>query len=77
MFDIITVLEEQTSLLSIPEVARIFRVSPRTVERHVKERKIPSLLLFGSRKFDPAQLARWVIKRNPKLLEGRQRPVPK
>jgi excisionase family DNA binding protein len=70
-FDIITALEQKTGLITVPEVAEVFSLSTSTVNKMIATRKIPSMLIAGSRRFDPAQLIRWIIKKNPKIMEGR------
>ena len=59
MFDLISVLEQKTTLLTASDVAEVFSISLRTVKRLVAKRTIPSFLVGGQRRFDPAQLARW------------------
>lgn len=71
MFDLIAILESKTSLMTVPEVSELFRVSRSTVQRLVDDRILPSFLIGGQRRFDPAQLARWVSKRNPGIMDGR------
>jgi excisionase family DNA binding protein len=70
-FDIITALEEKTGLLTVNDVASVFSISTATVNRMVRTRKIPSFLIGGKRTFDPAQLTRWIIKKNPRIMDGR------
>ena len=70
-FDLISVLESKTELMTVDEVASIFSISKGTVNRMIRTRKIPSFLIGGNRKFDPAQLIRWVVKKNPKIMDGR------
>jgi len=77
-FDIISALESKTGLLTVNDVASILSISTGTVNRMIRTRKIPSFLVGGNRKFDPAQLIRWVVKKNPKIMDGRnvQRTEP-
>ena len=70
-FDLIGALESKTELMTVDEVSGVFSISLSTVNRMIATRKIPSLLIGGNRKFDPTQLIRWVIKKNPKIMEGR------
>ena len=71
MFDILKTLESKEELLTVSEVAKLFSVSKRTIDRMVADRTIPSFLIGGMRRFDPGHLHRWMVKRSPKINEGR------
>ena len=77
MFDLLTVLESKTNLLTIPDVAKILGISQSSVHRLIAKRQIPSFLLGGMRRFDPAQLHRWIIKKNKDITEGRESQLDK
>jgi excisionase family DNA binding protein len=66
-FDLLGKLESQTGLLTVEEVAAIFRLSKFTVYRMVKRKQIPCLLIGGSRRFDPKTLGYWARKKDPML----------
>jgi excisionase family DNA binding protein len=66
-FDLLGELESQTGLLTVEEVAAIFRISKFTVYRMVKRKQIPCLLIGGSRRFDPKTLGYWARKKDPML----------
>jgi excisionase family DNA binding protein len=46
-------------------------ISERTLRKMVAERTIPSMLVGGKRKFDPAALHRWVVMLCPEMARGR------
>lgn len=71
MFDFIAALEASTGLLSFATVRAMLGVSERTLRKMVAERTIPSLLVGGLRRFDPATLHRWAVKRCPEMARGR------
>jgi excisionase family DNA binding protein len=54
-------------LLTVEEVAAIFRLSKFTDYRMVKRKQIPCLLIGGSRRFDPKTLGYWARKKDPML----------
>jgi excisionase family DNA binding protein len=58
-------IEAHTGLMTVPEVAEILRVSEWTVYRMAQLKKIPSLIVGGSRRFDPAALGMHFRKKSP------------
>jgi excisionase family DNA binding protein len=71
LFDLLTFLEESEKLLSFSAVRAALNVSERTLRKMVAERTIPSILVGGLRRFDPATLHRWAVKRCPEMAKGR------
>src|SRR5437899_452654 len=66
-FDLLGELERYSGLMSVEEVASLFRVSKFTVYRMVQRRQIPSLIIGGSRRFDPKSLSFWLRKKDSTL----------
>jgi excisionase family DNA binding protein len=75
MFDFISALEQTNGLLSVGDLAKMSKVSEKTIRRMVASGELPSVLWGGQRRFDPAVIQRWYIKRSPearKLLLERE-----
>jgi len=66
-FNILLALESARSLLTVREVADLLGKSPFTIYRMAEKRQIPSLMIGGSRCFDPSVLALWLSKKEPTL----------
>jgi excisionase family DNA binding protein len=47
-------------MLSVDQVAELFGKSSATIYRMAQKRQIPSIMLGGSRMFDPSTLALWL-----------------
>jgi excisionase family DNA binding protein len=73
MFNILLALESARGLLSVRDVARLLGKSIFTVYRLAEQRKIPSLVIGGSRCFDPSVLALWLSKKEPTLATAARR----
>jgi excisionase family DNA binding protein len=73
MFNILLALESARGLLSVRDVAELLGKSPFTVYRMAENRKIPSLMIGGSRCFDPSVLALWLSKKEPSLATAARR----
>lgn len=58
-------LETFQRLLTIDDVAQVLQLSKTTVYRMAQRKQLPSLLIGGSRKFDPAALAMHFRKKSP------------
>jgi excisionase family DNA binding protein len=57
-----------TRLLTIPEVARLFRLSRDSVYRKIKAGEIPALRLnegHGALRIDADELERWLFRERP------------
>jgi excisionase family DNA binding protein len=76
VFDILSQLEAKEGLMRMDEVAKLFSVSRRTIERMVADSEIPSLLVAGQRRFDPASLHRYITRKSPMLARDRKRGTP-
>jgi predicted DNA-binding transcriptional regulator AlpA len=66
-FSIINELATYRRLLTVAEVAALFGKSACTIYRAARRKQIPSLIISGSRSFDPATLAMWLAKKDPQL----------
>ena len=73
MFNILLALESARGLLTVRDVARLLGKSIFTVYRLAEQRKIPSLVIGGSRCFDPSVLALWLSKKEPSLAAAARR----
>ncbi|HTV16108.1 MAG TPA: helix-turn-helix domain-containing protein [Acidobacteriaceae bacterium] len=72
MFDVLSELESKRGLMTPQEVADLFRISKRTVQRLIERRELPTLLIGGQRRIDPAALYRHLKRKNPMLARGRE-----
>ena len=66
-FDILSELENTRTVLKVDEVAALFRVSKFTIYRMAEKNEIPSMLIGGSRRFNPKTLGYWLRKKDPML----------
>jgi len=73
MFNILLALESARGLLSVRDVAKLLRKSHWCIYRLAEQRKIPSLVIGGSRCFDPSVLALWLSKKEPSLAAAARR----
>lgn len=73
MFNILLALESARGLLSVRDVAELLGKSTFTIYRMAESRKIPSLMIGGSRCFDPSVLALWLSKKEPSLATAARR----
>ena len=73
MFNILLALESAHGLLTVRDVAELLGKSPFSIYRMAQQRKIPSLMIGGSRCFDPSVLALWLSKKEPSLATAARR----
>jgi len=73
MFNILLALESARGLLTVRDVATLLGKSTFTIYRMAESRKIPSLMIGGSRCFDPSVLALWLSKKEPSLATAARR----
>ena len=62
MFNILLALESARGLLTVREVAELLGRSQFSIYRMAQKRQIPSMMIGGSRCFDPSVLALWLSK---------------
>ena len=55
-------VEKTTHALTVPEVAKLCRMSTMTIYRQVKQGRIPHFKIGDSVRFDPKTLAIWLRK---------------
>lgn len=67
MFDLVAELETFDRPIKTEELARLLHVSPKTVTRMATRKTLPSILLGGHRRFNPAAIRAWYQKQNPVL----------
>jgi excisionase family DNA binding protein len=73
MFNILLALESARGLLTVREVAELLGKSSFTIYRMAEKRQIPSMVIGGSRCFDPSVLALWLSKKEPSLATAARR----
>ena len=64
-WSLVAAIEAHRGLMTVDEVAAVLRVSVYTVYRMTQRKQIPSLVIGGSRRFDPAPLAMHYRKKSP------------
>lgn len=67
LFNILRALESAHGLLTVAEVARLFRKSVYPIYRMAEHARIPSFRIGGEWRFDPSALALWLTKKDPSL----------
>jgi len=67
MFNILLALESVHRMLTVREVAELLQKSHFSIYRMAQRRQIPSLMIGGTRYFDPSVLALWLSKKEPSL----------
>jgi excisionase family DNA binding protein len=72
-FNILNALQAIRGLLSADEVADLFSMSKFTVYKMAQKKQIPSMMIGGSRKFDPSTLVLWLTKKEPQLAVAARR----
>jgi excisionase family DNA binding protein len=65
VYSLINHLEEFRRLMSVEDVAAVLDVSKFTVYRMAQNKQIPSFIVGGQRRFDPAALAMHFRKKSP------------
>jgi len=73
MYNILVALESIHRMLTVREVAELLQKSPYTIYRMAQKRQIPSLVIGGTRYFDPSVLALWLSKKEPTLAAAARR----
>jgi len=73
MFNILLALESVHRMLTVREVAELLQKSHFSIYRMAQRRQIPSLMIGGTRYFDPSVLALWLSKKEPSLATAARR----
>ena len=64
-WSLIAAIESYSHLMTIDDVAEVLTLSKSTVYRMAQKKQIPSLVIGGCRKFDPAALGMHYRKKSP------------
>lgn len=64
-WSLVAQIESHRGLMTIDDVARVLGASNTTVYRMAQRKQIPSLIIGGKRKFDPAALGMHYRKKSP------------
>lgn len=73
MYNILIALESVHRMLTVREVAELLQKSHFSIYRMAQRRQIPSLMIGGTRYFDPSVLAMWLSKKEPSLAAAARR----
>lgn len=73
MYNILLALESVHRMLTVREVAELLQKSHFSIYRMAQRRQIPSLMIGGTRYFDPSVLALWLSKKEPSLAAAARR----
>ncbi len=73
MYNILIALESVHRMLTVREVAELLQKSHFSIYRMAQKRQIPSLMIGGTRYFDPSVLAMWLSKKEPSLAAAARR----
>lgn len=73
MYNILIALESVHRMLTVREVAELLQKSHFSIYRMAQRRQIPSLMIGGTRYFDPSVLALWLSKKEPSLAAAARR----
>lgn len=73
MYNILIALESIHRMLTVREVADLLQKSHYSIYRMAQRRQIPSLIIGGTRYFDPSVLAMWLSKKEPSLAAAARR----
>lgn len=57
---LVTILRQRTTALTVADVAQLFQVSPETIYRQVRRGLLPALRFGDVVRIDPQQLADWL-----------------
>jgi excisionase family DNA binding protein len=64
-WSLIAAIEAHRGLLTIDDVAAVLQISKSTAYRMAQRKQLPSLIIGGVRKFDPAALSMHFRKKSP------------
>lgn len=67
IFNILRALETAKGLLTVSQVARLLGRSVDVIYRMARRQQIPCFRIGGAWKFDPSDLALWLIKKDRTL----------
>ena len=58
---LVTILRQRTTALTVADVAQLLQVSPETIYRQVRRGLLPALRFGDAVRIDPTQLADWLV----------------
>jgi len=61
--DTIEIIESQSSLLTVEELGEYISISPKTLYRYIKNRKLPAIHIHGNIRLNPHTTAEWLRSR--------------
>jgi len=70
MYNIIERLGQFDHLLTVDEVGEVLGLSRTSIYRLSESGQIPSVVLGGSRRFDPSTLALWISGKEPRIAKA-------
>lgn len=62
---LLEILSKRTSALKVAEVAEMFGVTQQHVYKMAASGQLPSFRVAGAVRFDPEDLAQWLLKKAP------------
>lgn len=62
--DTIEIIESRTSLLTVEELGEYTSISPKTLYRYIKNRKLPAIRIGGCVRLNPHTTAEWLRSRH-------------
>jgi excisionase family DNA binding protein len=63
-------------MITVEEVSDLLNTSTDTIYRMARRKQIPSAMIGGSRRFDPATLAAWLGKKDPSMMAAARQLKP-
>jgi excisionase family DNA binding protein len=66
-FNILDRLAAIDHLMTVEETSEILNKSISTIYRMARAKQIPSMVISGSRMFDPSTISMWLVKKEPQL----------
>lgn len=67
LFNILDRLATIDHLMTVEETSEILSKSVSTIYRMARKKQIPSMVIGGTRMFDPSTIAMWLVKKEPQL----------
>jgi excisionase family DNA binding protein len=61
--DTIETIENWTNLLTVEKLGELTSISPKTLYRYIKQRKLPAIRIGGCVRLNPATTAEWLRSR--------------
>ena len=74
---LVEILKSRTGALKVAEVAELFGVTPQHIYKMAASGRIPSFRISGSVRFDPDELAAWLIEKQAPAAASRRIASPR